>query len=139
MWRLSKLGRLLSITLDSKLSWSKHIDSMVAKLGRSQFMIRCCSTFFTSKSTRQILQALVLSHLDYCLVVWSCVAKKDIGKLQLIQNRAAGIALRCTRRANVSSMNVSLSWLKVEKRLTASLLVFVRGVDGLKVPNCSSS
>ena len=33
-------------------------------------------------------------------------------------------------------MHVNLSWLKVEERSTSSLLVFVRGVDKLNVPNC---
>ena len=68
------------------------------------------------------IQALVLLHLDYCPAVWSCKAKKDIGELQLVQNRAARIELRCTQRVNVSNMHVSVSWLKVEERLTASLL-----------------
>ena len=55
----------------------------------------------------------------------------------MVQNRAAHIALRCTQRANVSNMHVSLSWHKVEERLTASLLVLVRGVDVLKVTKLS--
>ena len=29
----------------------------------------------------QVLQALVLSHLDYCSVVWSSATKRDFGKL----------------------------------------------------------
>ena len=53
----------------------------------------------------------------------------DIGKLQLAQNRAARLALKCTQRANINDMHVNLSWLKVEERLTASLLVIVRGID----------
>ena len=40
-------------------------------------MIRRCSTFLTALSTRQVLQALVLSHLDYCSVVWSGATKRD--------------------------------------------------------------
>ena len=33
-------------------------------------------------------------------------------------------------------MHVNLSWLKVEERLTSSLLVFVRGVDMSNAPSC---
>lgn len=76
-----------------------------------------------------------MSHLDYCPVVWSGAAKKDIGKLQLVQIRTARIALRCTQRANVNDMHVNLSWLKVKERSNASLLVFVQGVDVLKELN----
>jgi hypothetical protein len=42
----------------------------------------------------------------------------------------------CTQRANINNMHVNLSWLKVEKRLTLSLLVFVRGIDMLNAPSC---
>ena len=88
----------------------------------------------TSLSTKQVLQALVVLHLDYCPGIWSIATKRDIVKLQLAQNRAAPLALKCTRRANINNMHVKLSWLQIEKRLTASLLVFLRGIDLLKVP-----
>ena len=58
------------------------------------------------------------------------------GKLQLAQNRAAQLALKCTWRANINNMHVNPSWLKVEERLTLSLLVFVRSVDKLNAPSC---
>jgi hypothetical protein len=58
--------------------------------------------------------------------------------LQLVQNRAARLALGCTQRANVNNMHVNLSWLKVEERLTSSLLVFMRGIDMLNAPSCLS-
>ena len=70
---------MLGVTLDCKLSWSKHIDTVVAKMGRSLSIIKRCSAFLTTLSTRQVLQALVLSHLDYCSVVWSGATKKDSG------------------------------------------------------------
>ena len=86
-------------------------------------------------STRQVLQTLGLSHMDYCSVVWLGAIKSHLGKLQLAQNRAAQLALGCTRRSN---NNVNLSWLKVEERLTSSLLLFMRGIDMLNAPSCLS-
>ena len=67
---------------------------------------------------------LVLSYLDYCPVIWSSVAKKDLVKLQLAQNRAARFALNCNQRADINTMRARLSWLRVEERLTASLLIY---------------
>jgi hypothetical protein len=73
---------LRGVTLDCKLSWSKHIDTTVAKMGRSLSIIKQCSAFLT---TRQVLQALVLSHLDYCPVVWSGASKRDLGNYNYLR------------------------------------------------------
>ena len=77
-----------------------------------------------------------MSHLDYCSVVWSGATKKDFGKLQLAQNRAPRLALGCTQRAKMNHMHVNLSWLKVEERLTSSLLLFMRDIDMLNSLSC---
>ena len=71
----------------------KHTDATVAKIGRGLAVIKCCSVFLTLLSTKQALQALVLSYLDYCPVTWSSATKRDLGKLQLAQNRAAQFTL----------------------------------------------
>ena len=42
--------KLLGVTLDCKLSWSKHIDSTVAKMVRGQAIIKRCSAFLTPHS-----------------------------------------------------------------------------------------
>ena len=56
--------------MDSRLSWAKHIDRLVTKMGRNTPVIQSDSSFFTSQLTKQVLQTLVLTHLDYCFVVW---------------------------------------------------------------------
>ena len=107
-------------------------------MGRS-LSIKWCSAFLTL-STRQVLQALVLSHLDYYSVMWSGATKNYFfgSDWQLAQNRAAQLALGCTQRANINNMHVNLSWLKVEERLTSSLLLFMRGIDMLNALSCLS-
>ncbi|CDQ59935.1 unnamed protein product [Oncorhynchus mykiss] len=84
-------------------------------------VIKCCSAFLTTLSTK--------------LLLFSRATKKDLGKLQLTQNKAARLALGCTQRANLNNIHVNLSWLKVEARLTSSLLVFMRGFDMLNAPS----
>ena len=107
--------KLLGVTLDCKLSWSKRIDSMVVKMERGLAVIKTCSAFLTPHSKKQVLQALVLSNLDYCPIVWSSAARKDLFKLQLAQNRVVHSALNCNQRADINTMQDSLSWLRVEE------------------------
>ena len=106
MWKLSRL-RWLNC-LDCKLSWSKHIDTTVTKMGRCMSMLRSCSAFLTALSTTvRSYRPFFVSHLDYCSVVWSNATKRDLGKLKLAQNRAARLALGCTQRANIKNMSIS--------------------------------
>jgi hypothetical protein len=112
--------KLLGVTLHCKLSWSKHIDSMFVKTGRGPEM----PCFFDTKF-QKVLWALVLSYLDYCPVVWSGDARKV--KLRLTQNRAARLSLHCNQRTDINTKHASISWLRVEERLTASL-IFIRKI-----------
>ena len=62
-----------------------------------------------SLSTKQVLQALVVSHLNtYCSVVWSGAIKRDLSKLELAQNKAARLALNSTPVTN-NDMQANLS------------------------------
>ena len=58
--------KLLGMLIDHTLSWDKHILRIVTKMGNALSMIRRCTKYFTQQITKQVIQALVLSHLDYC-------------------------------------------------------------------------
>ena len=92
-----EVTKLLGVTLDCKLSWPKHIDTTEAKMRRSPSIIKHCSAFLTTLSTRQVLQALVLSQLDYCSVLWSDATKKDLGKLDWLRTGRHGWSLDLLR------------------------------------------
>ena len=126
--------KLLGITLDSQLSWSVQIDSIVAKMGKGIAMARKCVAYTSPPILNQVVQSLILSHLDYCPVIWSSASKKELNKLQLVQNRAARLVLQCSNRTNVSLMHKRLSWLPVEHRLFVSLLYFFRKVLSSRHP-----
>lgn len=128
--------KLLGVTLDCTLSWSRHIDEVVKKMGRNISVVKRCYSFLNSYLIKPVLQTLVLSHLDYCSVVWSGTTKKNLGKLQRVQNRAARLALCCTTRANVNKMHSKLYWLPVDERLKTSLLGFINKINLWKTPDC---
>ncbi len=114
--------KLLGITLDSSLSWTAHIDKVVAKMGKGISMARKCMSYVPAPILKQVAQSLALSHLEYCSVIWSSAAKKELHKLQLALNRAARLVLRCSYGTNVITMHKQLPWLTVESRLLVSLV-----------------
>ena len=94
--------KLLGVTLDCKLSWTKHIDAIVAKMERSVHN-KAMLCFLDMTMNKASPTGSSLSHLDYCPVTWSSATNKDIGKLQLAQSSTAGP--KCTLRANINDIN----------------------------------
>ena len=82
----------------------------------------------------QIVQSLVLCHLDYCSTVWSSAASGDLRRLQVVQNRAARLVLNRPLRANVDHMHACLSWLTVENRLSFNTLLMFKTVMSSQTP-----
>jgi len=75
------------------------------------------------------MKALILTYLDYCPAVWSNATGEYINKLQLIKNRAAPVALRCSYRRNITLMHKDLNWLLY------SLLIFIKNISNSKFPS----
>jgi hypothetical protein len=76
-------AELIAVILDGQLYWQSCEDGFYN---------------FLHRSTVLVVQALILSHLDYCPVKSSGATKEDLVKLQLAQNKASHLALNCTHR-----------------------------------------
>lgn len=103
-------------------------------MGKGIAIIKTCLPYLTSTTLRQVIQSFTLSHLQYSSVIWSSAAKKELNKLQLVQNRATRLALNCPSRTNVELLHKSLSWLVVEKKLKLSILMFFWNISKCKKP-----
>ncbi len=66
---------------------------------------------------REVIQMLVLSHIDHGPAVWSSASAGNLKQLQVIQNKAPRMVLHCGLQSNVVAMHVNLSWLDVKSRL----------------------
>lgn len=115
---------LLGVILDNTLSWSKHIDHIVSSMGKGIAVARKCSAFISSLVLKDVVQSIVLSHLEYCPIIWSSASEKHLKKLQIVQNRAARLVLHYQFQASVADMHRKLSWLLVKDKLHLRVLVY---------------
>jgi hypothetical protein len=94
-------------------------------MGRSLSIIKCCSAFTINKAGSSfVTPGLQFRHVVRCY-------KEGPRKITIGSEQG----ITCTRSTNINNMHVNLSWLKVENRLTLSLLV-VGSVDVLNAPRC---
>ncbi len=79
-------------------------------MGRGLSFIRRCSPCRSPSCTSQVIQAIVLCHVDFSSMIWSSAAKKDLRKLHLVQNREERSALGCSIRACRDKMHADCTW-----------------------------
>ena len=72
-----------------------------------------------------LINAFVFSKLFYCSTVWSGTSKKNVRKLQLVQNYAWRIVAGLRKDDHVSEALKSLKWFNVRDKLLFNDLVMV--------------
>ena len=84
-------SKTLGVIVDEHLSWNDQIQSIVSKSSKGIGMIRRIKKFVPQSTLLKIYNAIVLSHFDYCSLVWDNCSDYLLNKLQKLQNRAARV------------------------------------------------
>ena len=74
--------------------------------------------YLTRSSTIQVMNALVLSRIDYHNGLLLGAPSYEIKRLQRVQNSAARIIFFASRRTHVTPLLMALHWLPVKARVT---------------------
>ena len=84
------------------------------------------------KTLLLLINSFVFSKLFYCSSVWGNTSKRNLHKLQLVQNFAARVVLGLRKFDHISPGRRSLRWLDVtEKVLFNDLVLAFKCVNGL--------
>ncbi len=82
----SKTARNLGVVIDDKLNFTDHITKTVRSCRFALYNIKKIRPFLSEHATQLLVQALVLSRLDYCNALLAGLPASSIKPLQLIQN-----------------------------------------------------
>ncbi len=85
----SKTARNLGVVIDDKLNFTDHITKTARSCRFALYNIKKIRPFLSEHATQLLVQALVLSRLDYCNALLEGLPASSIKPLQLIQNAAA--------------------------------------------------
>ena len=108
--------KFLGIFLDEKLSFKDHIQNRLKKVNYNLRPIRNILKYIETDSTKMLLCTLVLNQLDYANSILSRTPKTIIKPYQTVQNFAARVAYKKSRRDDVYMCLQQLHWLPVKYR-----------------------
>ena len=80
---------LLGIKIDRRLSFEKHVSELCKTAASQLNALKRLRPYILEEKTRKILiQSFVLSHFNYCPLVWYFTTAKQLQKIERIQERA---------------------------------------------------
>ena len=122
----------LGLQVDSTLSYDEHVTQTVSLCIGSLCQINRVKHLFDARTLERVINALVFSKLYYCSPVWSNTSKKNISKLQKVQNFACRIITGKRKYDQITPALRELRWLPVTSFLkyTLGVLAF-KWVKGL--------
>ncbi len=115
--------RNLGVIFDDQLCFKEHIAKTARLCRFALHNIRMIRPFLTEHAAKLLVQALVISRLDYCNALLAGLPSNTIKPLQRIQNAAARLVFNEPKRAHVTPLFVSLNWLPVAARIQFKTLM----------------
>ena len=130
----------LGVHLDQTLSIKQHISSLCRTTFLALRRIASIRPFLSNSSIEKLVAPMIMSRLDYCSATFAGVANEQIARIQKIQNNAARLILKKSKRDHVTPLLKDLRWLPVKYRIQYKLATLAfRHFDVTLPPYLSSS
>lgn len=113
-----KSTKLLGIQIDEHLTWQYQLNNVLSSCYGSLSTLRKLKHFTTFKLRKQLVEALILSKLDFNDFVYSLSSTK-LNKLQRLQLAACSFVYG--RYCNIEDI-IKLKWLPIKERRDMNLL-----------------
>ena len=133
----------LGLTLESNLSFGKHLSEKIKKAKKHIGIIKHLSRFLPLKTLDQMYKSLVRPHLDYCDVIYHIPSKHDQlgGSLNSLMNSAekvqyqAALAITGTwQGSSRSKLYEELGWESLSDRRWCRRILQVHKIANNKTP-----
>lgn len=124
--RFKKVVKNLGFLLDYKLTFKEQITQCVKSCYMTIKQISSIKTYLDTDMRKVLVTSLVLSKLDYCNGILHNVNNNLLNQLQKVENCAAKLVYdRRKYDSGLSTLFISLHWLRVKERIIFKVLLIV--------------
>ena len=117
--------RNLGFFLDKHLNMNVHVSNLCKSCYFQLRKISYIRPYINEKCAAQLVVSLVLSKLDYCNSLFYNMSCENFNKLQLVQNHAARIVKKASKRESAMSIMFELHWLPIRYRVSFKIALIV--------------
>ena len=127
--------RNLGIWFDSQMSMSEHISRTIRGCWAQLSNLWRIGSRLNRKMKIQLVHSLIHSRLDYGNALLKGASKKDLNRLQKVQNSAVRFINNHKRRRGVTAMRQALHFLPVPYRIDFKILLLTyKCINGVAPP-----
>ena len=126
--------KLLGVLFDEYLSFEDHVSSICAKISKSLFCINRVKNFVTPNALKMLYFAMVHSHINYCLTVYSCANITTLNRLKLKQKEAIRVISNVGYRDHTERLFKKHGILPFEDLVKYSILKFMHNFSHGRLP-----
>ena len=116
-FHVTLLGKKIYPVSSAKDPIHDHITEVISKCVAALCQINRVKHLLDTKTIVTLIKTLVFSKLFYCSSVWSNTSKKNIDKLQKVQNFAAHVVTDTRKFDHITPVLTQLNWLSVTNTL----------------------
>ena len=126
----------LGVFFDKHMLFDTHITEMTKKAFGVLMFINRIKELFSSKARKIVIQTLVLSIINYGMMIWGSTNKTQQKRVQKLYNFSAKVAVGGrSRYDHASPILDELRWLNVNKRIQYEQCIFMYNIIYNKFPN----
>lgn len=120
-----EFSKFLGVTIDSKLSWEKHISYVKGKVARGLGILVKARKSLNASTLKTLYYSMIYPHFTYCIEVWGNASSAYINSLFRLQKKTVRIIKSSAFRASTDPIFKELKLLKVSQIYIQNILMFV--------------
>ena len=109
--------------MDKNLSFTNHINDMCKKATLAIRSIGQIRKYVPNDGIKRLVNALIMSRLDYSNSLLYSLPKYQIDKLQRLKNTAARLVAGTRRSDHIKPVLKDLHWLPIQSRIIFKILL----------------
>ena len=127
--------KFLGITVDNKLSWKFHIDSICKIISRNIGIINKVKFCLPLSSLITLYSSLILPYLNYGILAWGNTYQTFLDKLLLLQKKSLRIICHTAFLSHTDPLFFENKILKIKDLYLYNLGQFMFNYDNKNLPN----
>ena len=108
--------KYLGVWMDETLTWQKHIEETMKKIGSRLALFGRLRKYLTVDSSEVLANSLILPYFDYCSNSWSTCAQYLKDGLIRQHKKMARLILKVNYSTPIEQAYNKLKWVSIEER-----------------------